>query len=442
VLLDVAADRRADASLDEQARALAGPDRALCQEIAFGALRWRLLLDARLDALLRRGLGSLPLTVRSILEVAAYQLLFLDRVPARAAIHDAVEGVRALLPPEQARGLTGVVNATLRALADGRGGDGASAPRPGEAAPGAAAADLAVAFSHPVWLVERWLARFGEARTRAILAGDNRVPRLHLRPHAGRITAEQLVERLAAEGAAASLHPLHPGAVVLEGRDPTALAAWREGLFTVQDVAAQLVSRIVPEDGAGLYVDVCAAPGGKIGAAAERPGARTFVAADVSRARLARLAANVRRQGLPIHVVAADARDLALARPAAFVLADLPCLGTGTLRRRVDARWRATPEALPRLVELQAAILANAAGLLAPGGCLLHSTCSLEPEENEHGVERLLADRPELSPVDLGGRVPDALAVPLPGRAERALFVTPEAGDCDGAFAALLRRAA
>jgi 16S rRNA (cytosine967-C5)-methyltransferase len=293
-----------------------------------------------------------------------------------------------------------------------------------------------------VWLVERWLARFGEARTRAILAGDNRVPRLHLRPHAGRITAEQLVERLAAEGAAASLHPLHPGAVVLEGRDPTALAAWREGLFTVQDVAAQLVSRIVPEDGAGLYVDVCAAPGGKIGAAAERPGARTFVAADVSRARLARLAANVRRQGLPIHVVAADARDLALARPAAFVLADLPCLGTGTLRRRVDARWRATPEALPRLVELQAAILANAAGLLAPGGCLLHSTCSLEPEENEHGVERLLADRPELSPVDLGGRVPDALAVPLPGRAERALFVTPEAGDCDGAFAALLRRAA
>jgi 16S rRNA (cytosine967-C5)-methyltransferase len=108
----------------------------------------------------------------------------------------------------------------------------------------------------------------------------------------------------------------------------------------------------------------------------------------------------------------------------------------------VDARWRATPEALPRLVELQAAILANAAGLLAPGGCLLHSTCSLEPEENEHGVERLLADRPELSPVDLGGRVPDALAVPLPGRAERALFVTPEAGDCDGAFAALLRRAA
>ena len=112
MLLDVAAGRRADASLDEQARALAGPDRALCQEIAFGALRWRLLLDARLDALLRRGIGSLPLTVRSILEVAAYQLLFLDRVPARAAIHDAVEGVRALLPPQQARGLTGVVNAT------------------------------------------------------------------------------------------------------------------------------------------------------------------------------------------------------------------------------------------------------------------------------------------------------------------------------------------
>lgn len=438
----MAAGRRADASLDAQARALSGPDRALCQEIAFGALRWRLLLDARLDGLLRQGLGSLPLTVRSILEVAAYQVLFLDRVPARAAIHDAVEGVRALLPPDQARGLTGVVNATLRALADGRRTDGVSAPRPGEAAPGAGAADLAVAFSHPAWLVGRWLARFGEARTREILAADNRPPGLHLRPHAGRITAPELVERLAAEGAGAHLHPLHPGAVVLEGRDPASLAAWREGLFAVQDVAAQLVSGLVPAEGPGLYVDVCAAPGGKIGAAAEVPRGRTFVAADVSPARLARLRANVRRQDLPIHVVAADARELALGRPAAFVLADLPCLGTGTLRRRVDARWRVAPGALPRLVELQSAILLNAARLLAPGGLLLHATCSLEPEENEGGVERLLAERPDLSPVDVGNRIPGSLAVPLPGRSERALFVTPEAGDSDGAFATLLRRAA
>ena len=438
----MAAGRRADASLDAQARALTGADRALCQEIAFGALRWRLLLDARLDALLRHGLGSLPLTVRSVLEVGAYQLLFLDRVPARAAIYDAVEGVRTLLPPDQARGLTGVVNATLRALAEGRGANGTAGPRPGEAPPGADAADLAVAYSHPAWLVERWLARFGEARTRAILAADNRPPRIHLRPHAGRLTAEQLVERLAAEGAVAHLHSLHPGAVVLEGRDPASLAAWREGLFAVQDVAAQLVSSLVPDESAGLHVDVCAAPGGKIGAAAERPSGRTFLAADVSLARLARLTSNVRRQSLPIHVVAADARNLALARPAAFVLADLPCLGTGTLRRRVDARWRATPDALPRLVELQGAILANAASLLEPGGWLLHATCSLEPEENEQAVERLLSERADLSPVDLGGRIPEELAVPLAGRAERALFVAPDAGDCDGAFAALLRRAA
>ncbi len=468
VLLDVAAGRRADSSLEARARGLSGPDRALCQEIAFGALRWKLLLDRRLDALLRKGLTSVPLSVQAVLEVAAYQLLFLDRVPAHAAINEAVEHVRQLLPPVQARGLTGVVNATLRALAgsparppeDARPAEvgiltgrspstGPSRAAPPEteslaepAAEPTAADELAVAFSHPVWLVERWLGRFGPERTRALLAADNRRPPVHLRPHAGLLDAAELVARLRAEGAEADLHPLDPRCVVLGGGDPTALEAYRQGLFAVQDVSAQMVARLIPAAPQGLFVDLCAAPGGKIGAAAERPGGRTFLAADVSLPRLRRLAENARRQHLPLRAVAADARALALRRPAAFALADVPCLGTGTLRRRVDARWQKSPDRLPGLLALQREILSHAADLLAPGGRLLYATCSLEPEENEDMAAWLLEARPDLRPVDLAACVPEELSLPLAGRPERAFFVTPESGDCDGAFAVLLERAA
>jgi 16S rRNA (cytosine967-C5)-methyltransferase len=454
VLLDVAAGRRADSSLERRARALAGADRALCQEIAFGALRWKRLLDYRLDALLKEGLDSVPLSVRAVLEVAAYQLLFLDRVPPHAAVHDAVEHVRELLPPAQSRGLTGVVNATLRALVSSR-SDAFLASSQDRRSGGE---ELGIATSHPTWLVERWIARFGEERARAILAADNRRPGLHLRPHSGRITAAELVERLQSEGASATLHPLDSGCVVLGGGDPTTLEAYREGLFAVQDVSAQIVARLAADPPPGLFVDACAAPGGKVGAAAERPDGRTFLAVDVSRARLVRVMATARRMALPLHPLVADARTLALARPAAFVLADVPCLGTGTFRRRVDARWQKSLDMLPGLLALQREILAQGAGLLAPGGRLLYATCSLEREENEDIVARLLESRPELRLVDLTLRIPPEFCIPFEpqvgstlvgmagrpaetaGTAGSVLFITPEAGDCDGAFAALFER--
>ncbi|MFN2432919.1 MAG: RsmB/NOP family class I SAM-dependent RNA methyltransferase [Gemmatimonadota bacterium] len=453
VLLDVAAGRRADSALEGRGRTLTRADRALAQEIAFGTLRWKLLLDERLDALLRRGLVSLPLTVQAVLEVAAYQILFLDRIPARAAIHTAVDHVRELLPASQARGLTGVVNATLRALAAEPSArpSGLAAPPASESGPAglvtseaapessATAAELSRASSHPLWLVERWLERFGPARARALLAAGNERPAVHLRPHAGRIGAGELVERLGTEGAEAWLHPAIEGCVVLGRGDPRTLATFAQGLFTVQDAGAQLVSRLVEPPQAGLVVDVCAAPGGKLGALAERPTGATLVACDLSPLRLRRLAGTASRMQLPLRLLAADARHVAFSRPADLVVADVPCLGTGTLRRRADARWRKSPDLLPRLVELQREILLNAASLLASGGHLLYSTCSLEREENEDQVEWLLRAWPELQAVDLAGRLPASWTVAVaPGAA--ALFVTPEATDCDGAFAALLER--
>ncbi len=385
--------------------------------------------------------------MRAILEVAAYQVLFLDRVPAHAAIKDAVDHVRELLPAAQARGLAGVVNATLRRLAEARIAAAAAEEIPALPSAHLSGADpdaheLAVAWSHPAWLVGRWLARFGPDRTRALLEADNRPPGVHLRPHSGRIAGTELVQRLERDGASVEPHPLHAGSLTLRSGDPAALDAFREGLFTVQDVSAQMVSRLVPDDSSGLFVDVCAAPGGKIGAAAERPEGRTFVAADISAVRLRRIVDTARRQDLPLRAVVADARTLALRRAPSFVLADVPCLGTGTLRRRADARWRLSRERLADLLDLQRGILANAADLLAPGGRILYATCSLEAEENEQMVAWLLSSRPDLTPVNLEPLISPSLALRLPGRAECALFVTPEAGDCDGAFAVLLEKAA
>lgn len=454
MLLDAAAGRHADESLDRRARLLSGPDRALCHEIAFGALRWKLLLDSRLDALLSRGLGSLPPPARAVLEVAAYQLLFLDRVPAYAVLDRAVENVRDLLPASQARGLAPVVNATLRAMAaESREPADASRRVPAEAvvetrrrpAPrtGAGGAeDLAVATSHPAWLVARWIERFGPARARAILEADNLRPGVHLRPHAARVTAAELAQRLRAEGASVRPHALHPNCLVLGGGDPAALAAYREGFFSMQDVSGQLVSALAAELATGLTVDLCAAPGGKAGAVAEKPGSRTILAVDVSARRLARLLENARRQSLPLLPVVADARDLALRRPADFVLADVPCLGTGTLRRRVDARWRKTPASLPELTALQRGILSHAADLLAPGGRLLYATCSLEREENEDAAAWILAARGDLRLVDLAPHVEPAFRLRAGEASPAMLFLTPELGDCDGAFAALLEKVA
>jgi 16S rRNA (cytosine967-C5)-methyltransferase len=454
VLLDAAAGLHADESLDRRARRLSGPDRALCHEIAFGALRWKLLLDSRLDALLSRGLGSLPPPARAVLEVAAYQLLFLDRVPAYAVLDRAVENVRDLLPASQARGLAPVVNATLRALAaEPRAGAVAPATipsetlvkrrrRPSPTADTGGAEALAVATSHPAWLVARWMERFGPARARAMLEADNMRPGVHLRPHAARVTAEDLARRLRAEGADIRQHALHPNCLVLGGGDPRALAAYREGLFSMQDVSGQLVSALAAELATGLTVDLCAAPGGKVGAVAEQPGSRTILAVDVSARRLTRLLENARRQSLPLLPVVADARELELRRPADFVLADVPCLGTGTLRRRVDARWRKSPASLPELTALQRGILGHAADLLAPGGGLLYATCSVEREENEDAVAWILAARQDLRQVDLAPHLEAAFRLRADGASPAMLFLTPELGDCDGAFAALLEKVA
>ena len=308
-----------------------------------------------------------------------------------------------------------------------RGVGGRAAPPAEDADP---AAHLARLHSHPVWLVRRWLARFGPEQTAALLEWNNRRPPLVLQP--ARLPLEELQRVLWQGGVGARRAPFDAGLVV-EGARPALLPGYQEGAFMVQDAAQALVARFAAcPPGATIY-DACAAPGGKslaLGLTASR-----VVAADLRRARVERLAENLARAGNGrAFAVVASALQPPL-RQADLVLLDAPCLGTGTLARHPDARWRVSPDALTRLVAEQGRLLDAVATVVRPGGWLVYATCSLEPEENEEQVRRFLEQHP--------GFTRDPSPMP-PGLETPAgdLFLLPHRDGTDGAFAARLRKRA
>lgn len=429
VLRDVRGGARADESLDRHARSLDSRERAFAMELAYGTVRWRGRLDHHLDQLLDRGLASVPGDLAAILELGAYQILLLDRVPARAAVDESVRLARDVLPARVAAWATGLVNGVLRNLDRRRG----ELPLPDPADP---VERLSVEHSHPRWLVRRWLDRLGVQATTALLARDNRPPRLHLAPHPRAEGPERLLASLREAGFEASPHPDHPSAVVVEdGGRPDELPGWQEGLFWVQDAGAQWVSALAGPPREGVFLDACAAPGGKLaGLLAEAPHARAL-AVDSDAGRLARVRENLDRLGLACAwPVAADARALPTGRTFPLALLDAPCSGTGVLARRPDARWRREPGDVGRFAAFQGELLDAVADRVRPGGLLVYATCSLEPEENAGVVECFLARRPDFRIDPAGERIP---ARHLDGP---YLSTRPWETDMDGMFAARLVR--
>ncbi len=358
-------------------------DAALAGELALGTLRRQLSLDSAIEGAAGRPVAEIELPVRILLREAAYQLLHLERIPPHAAVHEAVELTRA-------QGLgraSGFVNAVLRRIQRG----------PPPALPEDPAERLAIEQSHPVWLVRRWIARLGLAEARRLCEAENLPAPLCLRANARRTTAEALAARIREARPKARVEPgrFSPLAVNVLGAGPVGkLPGLREGLFQVQDEAAQLVS-LYASPGRTPLLDICAAPGGKASHLAEL-GARPVVALDLSPRKLGRVAAEARRLGLPLVPVAADARALPVRREAwPFVLVDAPCSGLGTLRRHPELRWRRQPEDIPRLALLQRQILAEAAHAVAPGGRLVYAVCTTEPEEGSAQLDWLLAEQPD-----------------------------------------------
>jgi len=422
ILAQVRAGRPLDAALDGALGNLDEIDRRLAHEMAAGVLRRQSALDARLAPLVTRDWAKVPPRLQDLLRLGAYQIVALDRVPAHAAVDTSVSLARESGGPRAG----GFVNAVLRRL----GSQPVLEPAEDAAAPESDAARLAQRHSHPAWLVERWLGRFGPDETRRLLEWNDRRPRLVLQP--ARAGQSELERRWRAAGIAVEPAPFGAG-LMTDRRRPEDLPGFAEGAFLVQDPAQALLAWYadLPE-GIALY-DAAAAPGGKTISLGREAG--TVVAGDVSRLRVRRLAHNLRRAGGGReHPVVADARRPPV-RAVGAVLLDAPCLGTGTFGRHPDARSRVTPEALEHLRRLQAELLDGVCEVVAPGGLLVYSTCSLEPEENEEQVQRFLARHPEFRR-EASETFPPALM-----SEEGDLTIMPQRHDMDGAYAARLRRA-
>jgi 16S rRNA (cytosine967-C5)-methyltransferase len=392
------------AAAESALASLPEPDRRLAHEIAAGVLRHRDTLDARLAPLLARRWPRLPPDLRDVLRIGSYQLKMLTRIPAYAAVQATVEAARGTM----GRKAAGLVNAVLRRLA-----------AEGERPEGGAEPSLARKYSHPQWLVDRWLARFGAERTEALLAHHNRRPPVVLQPAGW--SAERLRETFIGAGVPVADAPFGEGLAVSRVRIPE-LPGYADGAFMVQDAAQARLLRLAEiPDGATVW-DACAAPGGKAAVLAQRC---RVIASDARRDRLPRLRDTLRHTVPGVPVLAADARRPPL-RPGSMevVLLDAPCSATGTIARHPDARWRLSPAGIARAARRQAELLDAVAAVVRPGGLLIYLTCSLEPEENEEQIERFLRRHPAFA------------------RTGADLCIFPADAGTDGGYGARLRRTA
>lgn len=426
VSADVFADLRSgmllEAAFERRAALLDSRDRRWTQELVYGTLRHRGWIDAVLEACVRGGLARVDPDLTDVLRLGVHQLLFMGSVPAYAAIAQTVE----LAKRRRGTGAGKLANAVLRRVERER--DDLHPERTADDA----IETLAIAESHPPWVVARWVSRFGIDGARQLLQSNNTEPPLVVRPFG--VVREQLEASLERSGIAGEDVPLDREALRLRGHVTlTELGAYRQGMLYVQDPGAAMVTRYAAFPAGSVVGDLCAAPGGKsLGLA---PDAALVVAADRSVARLARLRANVDRlEATNIMLVAMDAREPAL-RAVDAVLVDAPCTGTGTWRRHPDARWRLKASDLAVMAATQRNILGASATIVRPGGLLVYSTCSLEPEENDDQVAAFLGTHPDFE-----------LEAPPPGDVPESVLdqgmlrVLPHVHGCDGAFAARLRR--
>ena len=389
-------------------------NRRLADRIAFGTVQNGRYLDAILGEFVRSGLQKLHPTVREILRMSAFQILFLDRVPDSAAVNDAVMLCRA----QKCGYAAGFVNAVLRNLSRRKNS--------------LAVSDPAVRCSHPDWLVDRLMRDFGKDVTEAFLKANQTLPELRLQLSGSRCSAEEYRTLLAEKGIEVLDLNREGDSVLVRRCDVRALPGYEEGLFYVQDDAARTAVRICDLEPGMKVLDACAAPGGKSIAAALL-GAEVL-ACDISEKRLKRCRENFARMRLQIDVCRQDASVFRPEWEARFdcVFADVPCTGTGVIRRHPEIRDKAEEE-LFSLLPIQQAILLNLSRYVRPGGLLLYATCSVLREEDEEQVCQFL---------DRYKNFTLAACSPLNGYSCKTgmLRSWPQQNGNDGFFAAKLRK--
>jgi 16S rRNA (cytosine967-C5)-methyltransferase len=409
---------------------LSSADQNLTMEIVMGVLRWQPVLDATFAGFVPRSLRKLDLEVLTALRMGAYQLAFLSRIPAHAVVNESVE----LVKLARKKSAAGMVNAVMRKMEPRR-----------HAASVGNTATLAVAYAHPEWLVEKWVAYYGFDITQHICSADQQIPSTTLRLSRVHDTDKADAE-LATQGVQLAPGKLMRDARVVVSGDIIKTQLLRgSGAASIQDEGSQLIAALVGSTNAQRILDCCAAPGGKTAALAARLPQAQIVAVELHRHRARLLRKLVPQEN--VSVIAADARNLPLQADFACVLVDAPCSGTGTLARNPEIKWRLKPQDLADLQARQIAILSGALRHVAPGGRLVYSTCSLEPEENEHVVDaclqanrqfRLVPVRDELLKLQASGELVWSKVESLVS--EKFLRTIPGVHPCDGFFAAIFER--
>jgi 16S rRNA (cytosine967-C5)-methyltransferase len=416
--------------------ALSAPDRNLATALVLGVLRWQIQLDHQLQVLLKRPNAKLDPEVLIALRLGAFQILHMDRIPARAAIDESVE----LAKQAGHKFASGMVNAVLRKL-------GSSSFNFSEET----AAQLAMAQAYPAWMVERWASFYGLETARALCRHGQTQPALTVRLGSPTVEAELMAAGIL----------LEPGELLIAARtvvsgDITASPAFLEGRVRLQDEGSQLVAEVAGNamdfnQDEKKILDCCAAPGGKTLILAERNSEARILACESSPRRLEPLRKRLAAHADRVECRLADATALAEDQVFDLALADVPCSGTGTLGRNPEIRHRLHAEDFARQAERQRALLHAALRAVRPGGRVVYSTCSLEPEENEQVVAEVLAEFPTARRLPLGPSIEALLgqAILTPSGAERlhgcltpegALRLLPGAFHTDGFFIAMIEK--
>jgi 16S rRNA (cytosine967-C5)-methyltransferase len=409
---------------------LSTEDRGLAYELTLGVLRWQFWLDRAVEHFSERKTGKLDPPVRRALRMGLFQLRFLTRVPAHAAVNESVQ----LAHASGFRSAAAFINAVLR-----------RATREPNFDPAAAVEDqlerIAVETSHPPKLIRRWAAAFGTEEAAAFARANNDSAPAAFRVNTLKSGADTLIEKLRAEGLAVAPSRVAPGGWRVEGGSGASallreLAA--EGLVYMQDEASQLVAHVVGAAPGERVLDACAAPGSKTTHLAALAGGRALiVAGDLHEHRLRIVAETCARLGVEgVRLVAYNA-EVALPFAAETfdrVLVDAPCTGTGTLRHNPEIRWRLSPESFRELPAVQGRILSAAARVVRRGGRLVYSTCSVEREENEEVVADFLQTHADFKQVEA---TPAPALLLLPGGAARTW---PQRDDVDGFYVAVIEK--
>lgn len=408
-------------------------DRAFLTELTYGVLRWRGGLDWIIQHFSNVPFEKIESEILNTLRLGLYQIFFLTKTPASAAVNESVE----LAKKARGKGGGGFVNAILRSALREK----ETIPYPDKRQD--PALHIAITQSHPLWLVQRWIEEWGVEETLRICAANNQIPALTLRTNTLKIRREDLIEKLKEKGLRPTPTPFSDDGILLKDGPPTSeLPFLKEGLFVIQDEASQLITLILDPKPEEKILDACAAPGGKTTHIAQKmENLGEIYAFDLRQEKLKQIEEGCKKLG--IRIVRTEIGDAVRTRPEPGgvefdrVLADVPCSGFGTLRRNPDLKWRKGKEDIERLSELQFSILKNLSGYVRKGGLLAYSTCTIFRQENEDVVERFLSEHRAFKLESLVEVLPEKCHFFI----KRSYFKTfPPAGELDGFFAARLRK--